>query len=210
MIEAEVWDGRWTLVAFSLPQERSVQRRALRDQLRWLGYAPLYDGLWVSPHGLTHTAKEQLSQLTLGTVTVFRARQIELDAMTERDPLGAWDTEAIAGQYESFVRRWGALLPRIRTGDLRGAEAVRARTEVMDTYRRFPLVDPRLPASLLPAGWLREPTAKVFADVYDGLAEAAQNHVRAVAARFADEPFSGIKAHTVADLLAGVRQASCL
>jgi phenylacetic acid degradation operon negative regulatory protein len=208
MTEVEPWDGRWTLVAFSLPQERSVQRRALRDQLRWLGYAPLYDGLWVSPHRFTHTAKDQLAQLTLGAVTVFRARQIELDAMIGRDPLDAWDTEAIAGQYESFLRRWGALLPRIRSGDLRGAEAVRARTEVMDTYRRFPLLDPQLPLRLLPAGWLREPAAQVFAGVYDGLAEAAQGHVRAVAARFADGPPPGIEAHTVGDLLAGVRQVS--
>lgn len=209
MTEAEDWDGHWTLVAFSLPQERSVQRRALRDQLRWLGYAPLYDGLWVSPHRLTHRAQDQLAQLTLGTVTVFRARQLELDALAGRDPLDAWDTGAIAGQYESFVRRWDPLLPRIRSGDLRGAEAVRARTEVMDTYRRFPLIDPRLPARLLPAGWLREPAAKVFAGVYDGLAEAAQGHVRAVAAGFTGTPPPGVRAHTVADLLNGVREASC-
>src|SRR4051794_21215917 len=143
MTEAAAWDGQWTLVAFSLPQERNVQRRALRDQLRWLGYAPLYDGLWVSPHGLTHTAKDQLAHLTLGAVTVFRARQIELDAIVGRDPLDAWDTEAIAGQYASFVGRWSPLLPRIRSGDLRGPEAVRARTEVMDTYRRFPVLDPQ-------------------------------------------------------------------
>ena len=57
------WDGWWTLVAFSLPQERSAQRRALRGQLRWLGYAPLYDGLWISPHELTPKARAQLAQL---------------------------------------------------------------------------------------------------------------------------------------------------
>lgn len=208
MTEVEAWDGRWTLVAFSLPQEGNVQRRTLRDQLRWLGYAPLYDGLWVSPHGLTRKAKDQLAQLTLGAVTVFRARQVELDAMAGRDPLDAWDTEAIAGQYESFVRRWSPLLPRIRSGDLRGAEAVRARTEVMDTYRRFPLLDPRLPLRLLPAGRLREPAAEAFTAVYDGLSEAAQDHVRAVAARFTDGSSPGIEAHSVADLLAGVRQSS--
>jgi phenylacetic acid degradation operon negative regulatory protein len=208
MTEVQAWDGQWTLVAFSLPQERNVQRRALRDQLRWLGYAPLYDGLWVSPHGLTRKAKDQFAQLTLGAVTVFRGRQIELDAMVGRDPLDAWDTEAITGHYESFVRRWSALLPRIRSGDLRGAEAVRARTEVMDTYRRFPVLDPQLPIRLLPAGWLREPAATVFAAVYDGLSEAAQGHVRAVAGRFTDGPPSGIEAHSVADLLAGVRQAT--
>jgi phenylacetic acid degradation operon negative regulatory protein len=208
MTDEEAWDGQWTLVAFSLPQERNVQRRALRDQLRWQGYAPLYDGLWVSPHGFTRKAKDQLAQLAVGAVTVFRARHIELDAMVGRDPLDAWDTGAIAEQYESFVRRWRPLLPRIRSGDLRGAEAVRARTEVMDTYRRFPLLDPRLPVVLLPTGWLREPAAEVFTTVYDGLSVAAQSHVRAVVTRFTDGPPSGIEAHSVADLLAGVRTSA--
>lgn len=206
MTDVPAWDGQWTLVAFSLPQERNVERRALRGQLRWLGYAPLYDGLWVSPHDFTDKAKDHLARLTLGAVTVFRARQVELDAIPGRDPLDAWDTEAIAGHYESFVRRWNPLLPRIRSGDLRGAEAVRGRTEVMDTYRRFPLLDPQLPASLLPAGWQREAAAQTFAAVYDGLSEAAQDHVRAVAAQHTENPSPGIAAHTVADLLAGVRQ----
>jgi phenylacetic acid degradation operon negative regulatory protein len=205
MTEVPTWDGQWTLVAFSLPQERDVQRRALRGQLRWLGYAPLYDGLWVSPHDLTRKAKEQLAQLTLGAVTVFRARRIDLEAVVSRDPLDAWDTDSIAGHYAAFVRRWSAVLPRIRSGALGGADAVRARTEVMDTYRRFPFLDPQLPLPLLPAGWLREPAAGVFAAVYDGLAEAAQAHVRKVAAHFDDDPSPGIEAHSVADLLAGVR-----
>jgi len=205
---AHPWDGQWTLVAFSLPQDGSVQRRALRGQLRWLGYAPLYDALWISPHGLTDKAKAQLKQLTLGTMTVFRSRQVELGASTTRDPLEAWDIAAIAHEYETFILRWNSALPGIRSGKLRGAEAVRARTEIMDTYRRFAILDPQLPIRLLPAGWLREPAAGVFAAVYDGLADAAQEHVRAVAARFTDQPPRGIKAHTVADLLAGVCQAA--
>jgi phenylacetic acid degradation operon negative regulatory protein len=205
---AESWDGWWTLVAFSLPQEEGIQRKALRDRLRWLGYAPLYDGLWISPRGLTPKASEQLARLTPGTMTVFQARHVELDAKDHRDPVDAWDIAAIARHYAAFVRRWRPLLPRIRSGKVCGAEAVRARTEVMDTYRRFPVLDPQLPLQLLPAGWLRAPARDVFAAVYDGLAEAAQDHVRTVAVRFAGGPQPGIQAHTIADLLAGVRDAA--
>jgi phenylacetic acid degradation operon negative regulatory protein len=201
------WDEWWTLIAFSLPQEKSTQRRALRGQLRWLGYGPLYDGLWISPHGLTPKARSLLAQLDPGAMTAFRAQHVELDAITGRNPLDAWDIAAIARQYESFVQRWTPLLPRIRSGDVTGAEAVRARTEVMDTYRRFAVLDPALPIRLLPAGWPREPAREVFVAVYDGLAEVSQEHVRAVAASFEDGSHSGISAHTIADLLAGVRRA---
>lgn len=205
---ARSWDGWWTLIAFSMPQENSTQRRALRGQLRWLGYAPLYDGLWISPHPIPPKARAQLIRVELGAMTVFRARHAALDMVTRRDPLDAWDIAAIAGQYESFVQRWSPLLPRIRSGEVSGAEAVRARTEVMDTYRRFAVLDPQLPTRLLPPGWLREPAREVFAAVYDGLAAAAQDHVQAVAARFADGPQAGISAHTIADLLTGVRPAA--
>lgn len=200
---AQQWDEQWTLIAFSLPQEEGTLRRGLRSQLRWLGYAPLYDGLWISPHDLGEKTKARLAELTLGTLTVFRARQVELDAAIRRNPLDAWDTAGIAQQYEAFVRQWSPALPRTRAGRIDGAEAVRARTAVMDTYRRLAVLDPQLPARLLPPGWLREPARELFTAVYDGLAGAAENHVRAVAARHSGVENPGIRAHTVADLATG-------
>ncbi|WP_030437640.1 PaaX family transcriptional regulator [Actinoplanes subtropicus] len=194
------WDGQWTLIAFSLPQEESTLRRGLRGRLRWMGYAPLYDGLWISPHDLTEKTKARLAELTLGTLTVFRARHVELDAAIRRNPLDAWDTAEIARQYEAFIRRWSTTPPRAAGGRITGAEAVRARTEVMDTYRRLPILDPQLPARLLPPGWLREPARELFVAVYDGLAEAAEQHVRAVASRHDGGRIPDVRAHTVAAL----------
>ncbi|CAM3330877.1 PaaX family transcriptional regulator C-terminal domain-containing protein [Kibdelosporangium persicum] len=206
----KTWDQHWTLIAFSLPQDEVAQRRELRSRLRWLGYAPLYDGLWISPRDLTEHARTRLTRLAFGTMTVFRARHIDLGSAIGRDPLDAWDTTAIAEQYESFVRRWGPLPRRIRATRVTGAEAVRARTEVMDSYRRLPILDPQLPIPLLPPGWLREPARDLFIEIYDGLAAPAARHVRAVASRFTADSLAGIRAHTVADLLGGmseVRQA---
>jgi phenylacetic acid degradation operon negative regulatory protein len=197
------WDGQWTLVAFSLPQQENAQRRGLRAQLRWMGYAPLYDGLWVSPRDLPEPARAELGRFTPGAMTVFRARHVELDA-AGRSPLDAWDTGAIAAEYESFIQCWSATPPRMDALQIAGAEAVRVRTEVMDTYRRLPILDPQLPSRLLPPGWLRGPARALFVAIYDGLAEIAENHVRAVADRFADAPLPGIGAHTVAELAAGL------
>ncbi|MET8040600.1 PaaX family transcriptional regulator C-terminal domain-containing protein [Micromonospora sp. NPDC005215] len=198
--QAEAWDGWWTLVAFSLPQEASAERRALRGQLRWLGYAPLYDGLWVSPHNFGHTPRAKLSAIALGATTVFRARHVEIEAVTHRIPIDAWDTAALVHDYDSFIRRWKALLTGVQTGDVTGAAAVRARTEVMDAYRRFPILDPLLPIELMPAGWPRMDARAVFVAVYDGLAEPAQEHVRAVAHRYATSPQPDIRAHRVDQL----------
>lgn len=199
------WDGQWTLIAFSLPQEEGTQRRALRGQLRWLGYAPLYDGLWITPDEFTPQARAKLTQINLGTATVFRARHIDLPTDNNRDPIHAWDITTIAAEYTTFVHHWTTLLPHINTGTITGAQAVRARTEVMDTYRRFPTLDPHLPLQLLPPGWLRQPAREVFAAVYDGLAQPAEEHVKAVVARYTNNTPHNIRAHTTTDMTTGIR-----
>jgi phenylacetic acid degradation operon negative regulatory protein len=202
--QPEPWDGSWTLIAFSLPQEKSTQRRALRNDLRWRGYAPLYDGVWLSPHPLTPPARAMLEAVTPGALTVFRAQHTELGRDAARNPVDAWDIEGIAGQYEMFIRRWRRLLPRITAGKVTGAAAVRARTEVMDIYRRFPVVDPLLPVELMPPDWPRTRAREIFVAVYDGLAEPAEEHVRAVVASVGGEPVPDIRAHTIAEMAAGI------
>jgi phenylacetic acid degradation operon negative regulatory protein len=196
----EPWDGYWTLVSFSFPQDERGGRRALRTQLRWLGFAPLYDALWISPDAPNPTVKQRLAATTLGTMTMFHARQVELAAPGMRDPIEAWDVANIASRYHTFIRRWQPLLPEIRTGTVLGAAAVQARTEVMDAYRQFPVIDPELPIELLPAHWPRAEAREVFVAVYDGLAAPAEKHVRALVARFDDAPRREIRAHSTAEL----------
>ncbi|KOX19212.1 PaaX family transcriptional regulator [Saccharothrix sp. NRRL B-16348] len=198
------WDGSWTAFVFTMPKEEKSRRSSLRAQLRWRGYAPLYDGVWVSPHPMKEHDHAELVAATPGATTAFRARHLRFASGTTRDPIEAWDITAIAAEYETFVRRWTPLLPRIRADDITGAAAVRARTEVMDTYRRFPALDPLLPLELLPPDWPRTRARETFVAVYDGLAEPAQDHVRAVAAHVDDEPRPDIRTHTVAEMAVGV------
>ncbi|MFJ4978239.1 PaaX family transcriptional regulator C-terminal domain-containing protein [Streptomyces coeruleorubidus] len=202
--QPDSWDGWWTLVAFSVPEQESARRRTLRTALRWRGFAPLYDAVWASPHPLTPKGRAELADLALGAVSAFRARQVDLETEANRNPVQAWDLPGIADQYEIFIRRWSSLLPRISAGGVTGAAAVRARTEVMNTYRHFPVLDPLLPIELLPADWPRSRAREVCVAVYDGLAHPAQEHVRSVAARSADGPHLDISAHTIAGMSAGI------
>jgi phenylacetic acid degradation operon negative regulatory protein len=202
------WDGRWTLVAFSFPQEENTHRRALRGKLRWLGFAPLYDGVWVSPDTLNPTVRDGLAAVTLGAMTVFRSHHVELATAANRNPIEAWDITTMARTYEAFIRRWEPLLTRVRGGRITGAAAVKARTEIMDTYRLIPSLDPQLPIELMPAGWPRARAREIFAEVYDGLAEQAQEHVSAVVNRFAHPSDADIRAHTVAEMAAAFGRAA--
>ena len=201
------WDGSWTFVTFSMPKHETTLRNALRVRLRWWGYAPLYDGVWVSPQPLPTPDRAVLAAVATGGMTVVRGRHVPLDTRIDRNPIEAWDLTAIAGQYEHFIQRWTPLLPAIGAREVTGADAVRARTEVMDTYRRFPTVDPLLPVELMPSGWPRARARAVFTAVYDGLATPAQDHVRAVVADTGKGPRPDIQAHTVDEMHAGIRHA---
>lgn len=194
------WDGLWTLVSFSFPQEDRGQRRVLRGQLRWLGFAPLYDALWASPDAPNPTVTDRLTATTLGAMTLFRAQHVELAARTNRNPIDAWDISAIARHYDAFIRSWQPLLPRVRAGRITGAAAVRARTQIMDDYRRFPLIDPQLPIELMPAHWPRARAREVFVAVYDGLADRAQEHVRTVVNNIGTCSPTDIRAHTTSEM----------
>ncbi|NUT20905.1 MAG: PaaX family transcriptional regulator [Hamadaea sp.] len=204
-----VWDGSWTLVAFSLPEEQGAQRRSLRAELRWLGFAPLYDGLWVSPDEINPTVERRLGAVAFGALTVFRARQAELAVGANRSPVDAWDLPAIAEHYEHFDRRWRPLLPQVRRGEITGAGAVQARTQIMDAYRRIPLLDPQLPTELLPSGWPRSRARELFVSIYDGLAGQAEKHVRAVVSRSPGTPRTvAIHAQSIADMARNLSETS--
>ncbi|MFI5916890.1 PaaX family transcriptional regulator C-terminal domain-containing protein [Dactylosporangium sp. NPDC051541] len=198
------WDGVWTVVVFSMPEQESARRQALREHLRWSGYAPLYDGVWVSPHPLPPGGRAELATTALGAVTVFRARHVDLAVDVDRSPVEAWDLPAIVKEYETFIDRWSSLLPETVAGSVTGAAALRARTEVMNVYRRFCILDPMLPDVAMPAGWPRRRARQVFVAIYDGLLVPAQSYVRSVATRETGGDRLDIRAHTVADLAAGV------
>ena len=68
----------WSLVAFSIPEEHRAARDELRKALRWLGFAPLYDGLWVSPRDHAGEVIERLKDLGITTATAFRATALPL------------------------------------------------------------------------------------------------------------------------------------
>jgi phenylacetic acid degradation operon negative regulatory protein len=140
------WDGRWTLLGFSLPESRRADRHLLRSRLQWAGFGMLQSGLWVAPR---HVDVERLLEEldVLGHVKVFRAH---VDAPTQVAELieDAWDVPALARGYHAFLARWDRSDPLPDAADdlarqlwLHGEWSLLARR------------DPGLPVEYLPADW---------------------------------------------------------
>lgn len=158
------WDGRWTLLTFSVPESRRADRHALRTRLGWFGFGPLRSGLWVSTSAADVSVT--LAELDLlDHAEVFRA-----EAFMWTDPARiaaeAWDLPAIAAGYENFLSRWAqggfGHLDDLSRRVLLGAEWLLL-------IRR----DPVLPSALLPRGWPGARAAEVFHALRDRWARQA-------------------------------------
>src|SRR2546430_485345 len=71
-VEQPRWDGTWSMVAFSVAEADRDRRHLLRTRLRWLTFAPLYPGLWISPHQHLEEAARVLEELGIDNVTLFK------------------------------------------------------------------------------------------------------------------------------------------
>lgn len=184
----EPWDGRWTVAAFTLPEEQRDVRHVVRSRLRWLGFAPLYDGMWVSPRPLAEQARRVFTELDVLAATVLTTT-VDVRRPGPRPPMAAWDLSELRGRYEEFIATYTPLRDRVVAGDVPAgsAEALVARTELLDAWRRFPALDPDLPLALLPERWPRAAARDLFAETFDALGPLAADRVRVLIGESAPE-----------------------
>ncbi len=183
---SQPWDGMWSLVAFSIPEQNRAARDSLRKQLRWLGFAPLYDGLWVAPRDRAAEVISYLAELGITTATAFRASTVP-GLSPDGLPQHAWDLASLRARYDSFVANTERLRERTLAGQVSPVVALVARTRVMDEWRAFPVLDPDLPADLLPDAWPRATARELFTTAYDLLGPLAAHRVRQIIARYSPE-----------------------
>jgi phenylacetic acid degradation operon negative regulatory protein len=174
----------WSLVAFSIPEDNRAARDALRKQLRWLGFAPLYDGLWLSPRDHAAEVIGYLKDLDITTATAFRASSVPAECDI---PARAWDLDGLRSQYERFIAFARQLRDTTAAGQVPPMDALIARTRVMDEWRAFPGLDPDLPAELLPSAWPRARARELFIGCYDLLGPLAARRVRQIITRYSPE-----------------------
>jgi phenylacetic acid degradation operon negative regulatory protein len=154
--EPRAWDGRWLLVVVRVPEERRDVRHLIRSQLAWAGFGSLGNGLWISPHVDREAEVTRIVRdLSVAELLSFRAEFGGIGAPA-RVVADAWELDAVAERYREFARRFGRL--RARTAET----AFRAQTELVHTWRKFPFLDPDLPADMLPARWPRARAHDVF------------------------------------------------
>lgn len=201
------WDGRWTLVAFSVPESRRQVRHQVRTALRWLGFGALLDGVWISPR-TSVAAVEEVLRSHLGdtvrtgsgdgartrgnAVSIFRVEAVG------SPPIEAWPLAGAEAAYVDVLAAYEPIRDRVRAGTVGAAEALVARVRLMDAWRRIPALDPGLPDPLLPPSWPRAAGYALFAEVYDTLGPLAEYRARQIVTRHDPDLAGAARHHTSA------------
>jgi len=148
------WDRRWLVVLARVPETNRTGRHLLRTRLRWAGFGNPAPGVWIS----THTDQIKNVEFVLAEAGAQEDAHIFISEYLARGELStlvrqAWDLDDIEREYDAF-----------RTAFARAPsdDPLVRETQLVHAWRRLVLIDPALPAELLPPNWIGARAAKHF------------------------------------------------
>lgn len=170
------WDGTWTVLWHSVPDDQPVQRNRLARRLRFLGFRPVQDAIWVSPHRRDRDVLLVVRDLGVdkhvGVLIGTQLPDLPVDELIRR----GWDLGELNSRYERFAADYA----RFRSGRARqrltDRDAFVLRTRVAHIFWQFATTDPDVPDELMPSGRARHRAAATFHDIFDGLLTPAQRY----------------------------------
>jgi len=150
----------------------------------WHGMGNLASGLWIGPARILEDVTATVEQSGLAEFTdVFRATY---EAPGDVSDLvhHSWDLDRLAEAYESFLAVHAPVGLRLRRQRrvLDGAEAFSVYTRALHDWRKFPYLDPGLPAELLPPEWPGRAAASMFHELRAELENLAFGYAESIAA----------------------------
>jgi phenylacetic acid degradation operon negative regulatory protein len=152
------WDGRWLVVVLRVPEERRAVRHQLRSRLAWAGLGSLGGGVWFTPHvDRERELAGAIKEAPAAEAQSFVARFGSIGD-PERLVADAWDLTRVREQYTAFIEDFSRA--RASTPEA----CFRQLTLLVHAWRKFPFLDPDLPANLLPAGWPRHRAHALFVE----------------------------------------------
>jgi phenylacetic acid degradation operon negative regulatory protein len=150
------WDGRWLVLILRVPEERREVRHQLRSQLAWAGLGSMGGGVWLTPHVEREAElRAAIQEAPAAEATSFVA-SLGMLGGAEDLAAAAWDLDEVREHYEAFIEDFHGIRPSSPE------EVFRMQTLLVHAWRKFPFLDPDLPAELLPAGWPRRRAHELF------------------------------------------------
>jgi phenylacetic acid degradation operon negative regulatory protein len=172
MRERRRWDGRWLILAVTVPETQRQLRHRLRTRLTWAGMGSPAAGLWVVPYAdRAPEVARIVAELGIAGNTMSWIGESGGIGRPEDLVAAAWTSlDDVEREYAAFVARF----------DRRRAEAppaaFAAQVDLVQAWRRFPFIDPALPVELLDHDWPGQRAAAVFHSCHERWHRRAQAH----------------------------------
>jgi phenylacetic acid degradation operon negative regulatory protein len=171
----KAWDGKWTIVVYSIPEDQRDLRDALRSSLKWWGFGSLAPGTWISTRILLPEIESDLRELGVWEyVSVFKSEYlgpkdpsaIVAKAFPEQDTLEAG--------YRDYIAEATAVLHGLEAGQLDDEACFATRMQNLWEIYAVARDDPILPPALLPEDWPRFEAVELSAQVRHVLSAPAE------------------------------------
>ena len=169
--QRQAWDGRWLVLLVSVPEAKRELRHRLRTRLSWAGFGSPAPGVWVCPDPARESEAGQiLAELGLAGASMSFLASYGAIGAPESVARLAWDTDEVALRYRTFIGSFGDLRPAA------DSEQFAALTRLVHEWRRFPFLDPQLPAELLGEAWIGTSAAQLFHARHAQWQDGARRH----------------------------------
>ncbi len=149
-----VWDDKWYIVAFDIPETQRIKRNAFRERLKKIGFGRLQDSLWISPYNFLANIESlvefhDMESWVIPSVTDKLGRE-DSQELADR----VWHLEEINKRYKKFVSKYKFLR---KTKDFKPDKL-----KIQMGYLRLLKEDPQLPEDLLPDDWYGKKAYKLY------------------------------------------------
>ena len=169
------WDGQWLILSVPIPETQRQLRHKLRTRLTWLGLGSPSPGLWITPD-ISHEPEVRRAIDELGLNDRAFAWMGPLSGIGSAQDLisDAWSLDDVEDGYREFLDTYSTM-----EADSPAAAFI-AQIKLVGDWRRFPFLDPNLPAELLDHSWPGTHAAELFHRKHKLWHRQAQQHWRAL------------------------------
>ncbi|WP_028927289.1 PaaX family transcriptional regulator [Pseudonocardia acaciae] len=180
--DGDLWDGRWRMIIYTVPEARRATRIRIRRILDWHGFGPLATSTWICSHDRLDAALEEIGEEPELRLDPLVASSIS----AEHDRVMAnrcWDLRRLNEEYAEFIDRYSRF-DDAALADLSDQDSFALRVEVLYGYRNASFHDPDLHPRLLPNDWRGRIAHQLFLRVYGILEEPAAKYYQQAVTRY--------------------------
>lgn len=146
-----VWDDRFYLVTYDIPEVRKRDRELLREYLKKIGAGVIQESVWLTPYNPNDILKEFIDERNLrGTVIISNlGKDGSIGEEDIKDLLvKIYKLEKINEEYNEFLEKY--------------ANKQINPLKICFSYWRILKKDPQLPFELLPSNWSGDKAYQLF------------------------------------------------